>query len=249
MKRLFVWIAFFAGIILVWDGVVRFGLVSPAALARPWETFLAIPHLFFPSENLPDVTSTFSRSVVAFLLSIPCGVVAGIICFYAGSARAPGEFTIDFLRSIPATALVPMFLIIFGIGDSAKIAAATFSSALAIALAVIVGLRGRNLTRLGVARILGLTGLKRVLLLDLPEAAPQIFLGLRTGISLALILVIVAEMLIGSNHGIGKVIADMRYTDDKPRMYAAIIIAGVIGYLYNLILGRIERIIHWRGYQ
>jgi ABC-type nitrate/sulfonate/bicarbonate transport system permease component len=249
MKQILVWITFFAGVILIWDGVIRFGLVSPAALARPLETFLTLPRLFLPSENLADISSTVTRSLIAFLISIPCGLIAGVACFYAGRAKAPGEFTIDFLRSIPATALVPMFLIIFGIGDSAKIAAATFSSSLVIALSVIIGLRGRNLTRLGVARIFGLTGLKRVLLLDLPEAAPQIFLGLRTGISLALILVVVAEMLIGSNHGVGKVILDMQYTDDKGRMYAAIIVAGGIGYLYNLVLGLIERSIHWRGYQ
>ena len=89
---------------------------------------------------------------------------------------------------------------------------------------------------------------ERFLLLDLPEAAPHIFLGLRTGISLALILVVVSEMLIGSNNGLGKVIQDMRYTDDKGRMYAALITSGAIGYVYNQVLRVIElRVVHWRG--
>jgi NitT/TauT family transport system permease protein len=87
-----------------------------------------------------------------------------------------------------------------------------------------------------------------MLLLDLPEAAPQIFLGMRTGISLALILVVVSEMLIGSNRGLGRVIADMRYTDDTPRLYAALIVAGAIGFFFNILISFIERqLVHWRG--
>lgn len=92
--------------------------------------------------------------------------------------------------------------------------------------------------------------MRRFWLVDIPEAAPQIFLGLRTGISLALILVVVSEMLIGSNHGLGKVIADMRYTDDKGRMYAALITTGMIGFACNKLLMLIEKkTIHWRGVQ
>jgi NitT/TauT family transport system permease protein len=101
---------------------------------------------------------------------------------------------------------------------------------------------------LGVAHTLGLKGIKRMVLLDIPEAAPQLFLGMRTGISLALILVVVSEMLIGSNRGLGKVIADMRYTDDTPRLYAALFVAGVIGFLYNALVAFAERhLLHWRG--
>ena len=89
-----------------------------------------------------------------------------------------------------------------------------------------------------------------MVLLDLPEAAPQLFLGMRTGISLALILVVVSEMLIGSNRGLGKVIADMRYTDDTPRLYAAIVVAGAIGFFYNALVAFAEQqLVHWRGKQ
>jgi len=249
MKKIVVWTIFFAVAIAFWDLIIRVGIVSPAALATPLETFCALPGFFNSHTAFSDLSSTVSRSAIAFVLSVPIGLVAGVISFYSGPAEPPSRFSIDFLRSIPATALVPVFLIIFGIGDTAKIAAATFSSALVIALAVIHGLRGLNVTRIGVARILGFRKLRKIILCDLPEAAPQIFLGFRTGISLALILVIVAEMLIGSNHGLGKVIADMRYTDDKPRMYAAIIISGAIGFVYNVLVNLLNSTIQWRQYE
>lgn len=249
MKRsIFAWLIFFGVAVMVWEGALALKLVSPAALAHPGEVVKALPKVLSMSGNLPDVWSTINRSVLAFALSVPIGLIAGFLIFFGGEARPPAEFLLDFLRSIPATALVPVFLIIYGIGDTTKIAVGAFSSALVICLSVMAGLRGRSSTRLGVARTLGLTGMRRMVLLDLPEAAPQLFLGMRTGISLALILVVVSEMLIGSNRGLGKVIADMRYTDDTPRLYAAIVVAGAIGFLYNAFVAFAEdQLVHWRG--
>jgi NitT/TauT family transport system permease protein len=242
------WVIFIAGIVLVWQLALVNGLVSRAALASPLEVFLSIPRVIGPSGNLPDVASTMWYSLLAFVISVPCGIGIGFVIFFGGRVSAPAHFLLDFLRSVPATALVPVFLILTGIGNSTKVVVGTFSSTLIICLATIAGLQGRNATRVGIARILGITGLRRLLLLDIPEAAPQLFLGLRAGISLALVLVVVSEMMIGANFGLGKVIADMRYTDDKGRMYAAIIVAGVVGYGYNLALAWLERwIIHWRN--
>lgn len=247
-RTVLAWLLFSVAFIGVWEFVLVAGLVSPAALARPSEVAAAIPLVLAPRGNGLDVLSTVSRSLLAFVLSVPLGVAIGLGIFFAGRMRPPSEFGLDFLRSIPATALVPVFLILYGIGDVTKVAVGAFSSTLVVALGTVVGLRGRNGTRLGVANVLGLRGFRRVLLLDIPEAAPQMFLGLRTGISLALILVVVAEMLIGSNAGLGKVIADMRYTDDKGRMYAAIVVAGLIGWTYNRALIFVENtVLHWRG--
>jgi NitT/TauT family transport system permease protein len=258
-SRLLTWVLFLVAILVLWEGVLRTGLVSPAALAYPSEVAKSIPRIFsvardadpvYQRGNIWDTWSTLWRSLLAFLISVPCGVLLGFAIFFGGRANAPATFLLDFLRSIPATALVPVFLIIIGENDTTKIAVGVFSSSLVICLATLAGLNGRNETRVGIANILGIKGLRRLLLLDLPEAAPQIFLGLRAGISLALILVIVSEMFIGSNEGLGKVINDMRNTDDKGRMYAAILVIGVIGYLYNLGLSFAERkLVHWRGTQ
>jgi ABC-type nitrate/sulfonate/bicarbonate transport system permease component len=168
--------------------------------------------------------------------------------FFGGRMRSPAEFGLDFVRSIPATALVPVFLIVFGVEDAAKVSVGAFSSALVISVSTIAGLAGVNSTRAAVATTLGINNIRRLLVLDLPEASPQIFLGFRTGVSLALILVIVAEMFIGTSRGLGRVISDMRFSDDKGLLYAAIVMAGMIGFIYNHVLRAIEDfILHWRG--
>ncbi len=242
------WVVVLGALLALWEGSLSFGFVSPAALAHPMEVLAALPRVLAPRENLPDVWATISKSIMAFALSIPLGILCGFCVFHARAARQPMEAVLDFVRSIPATALVPVFLIIWGIGDSTKVAVGTFSSALVICLSTVTGLHSRSTSRLGVARTLGLSGLRHALYVDLPEAAPQIALGMRTGISLALILVVVGEMLIGSNRGLGKVIADMRYTDDTPRLYASLLITGVIGLAFNLMIAFLEkRLLHWKG--
>ena len=247
MKRAVSAVAFAAVALGAWQLCVSGGLVSPATLAGPWELARALPKLLSPSGGLPDVASTAWASLLAFLLSAPLGLSLGVLAYTAGEAGAAAEFSLDFLRSVPATALTPAFLILFGLSFGTKVALGAFSSALVIALATLSGLRRGNPTRRAVASTLGLTGARRLLLVELPEAAPQFFLGLRAGVSLALILVVVAEMMIGSTRGLGKVISDMRYTNDVPLLYAAIFAAGVIGYAYNRLLLLAERrLLHWR---
>jgi len=139
--------------------------------------------------------------------------------------------------------LVPLFLLIFGPGASSKIAAGAFTGALSIALAVVIGIKNLDPDRRVVADLVGLKGIRRALLYELPEALPAVFVGVRSAVSLALILVIVAEMLIGSDTGLGHVIMDMRYTDDVPAVYAAIFCAGALGYLANQIVSLAEHLV------
>jgi len=82
----------------------------------------------------------------------------------------------------------------------------------------------------------------------LMESLPQTFIGLRTGISLALVIVIVAEMFIGSESGLGHRIIDAQQVFNIKDMYSSILVTGALGYLLNLMFMVVERrIIHWGG--
>jgi NitT/TauT family transport system permease protein len=249
MKSILAWIGMVGAVVIIWQGALTSGLVSPAVLASPGETIRATPTLFKSRGDLPDLWSTFTCSLLAFLVSVPVGIACGVAVHGAGDSGRPWEFVLDFLRSTPATALVPVFLIVFGLNNSTKVMVGAFSSALVIAMATSASLNGRNRTRMGIAALYGLTPLRRLLWVALPEILPQLFVGFKAGISLALVLVVVSEMMIGGDRGLGRVIADMRYTDDKPRLYAAIAATGAIGYLFNVGLRLVERsLIHWKGF-
>jgi len=235
-----------AFVVIVIEIAMRIFEPSPAAFARPAEVIEVLPNFLLIDGSFGDVWKTLARALLALVIAIPIGLVVGVASAKITCVRGEAEFLVDFLRSIPATALVPLFLVIFGIGDASKVAVGSISGALAIAISVIVGLRGLNVDREQVANTLQIRGISRVYLYELPEIAPAIFVGLRTAASLCLILVVVSEMFIGSEEGIGRVIMDRRYSDDVPSVYAAIFIAGLIGYAINRVLLSVEKAVKSR---
>lgn len=246
-SKIIIPILFFTFLGAIWYLIFYFKLKSPAVLPSPLEVITSFPSFFY--EKYVDIFSTIGKSIGAFLLSVPLGIISGYLIFYSRKIRYSNELLLDFLRSIPATALIPIFMLVFGANDSTKVAIGTFSSSLIICLSTIQGLKSRNITRQQVSNIIGLSNLKRFLYIDIPESLSQIFIGLRAGVSLALILVVVSEMFIGSNNGLGKVINDTQYSDAIPMVYCALIVTGVIGYLYNYVLILIEKkVIHWKGH-
>lgn len=221
-------------VIAILDLWMQWAGASPAAFARPSEIVIALPWFAYPGGGLWDVITTSYRTGSAFVISILIGAPFGLAVAKSRRFKIEGTFALDFLRSIPATALVPLFLVIFGLGDFSKIAVGAFSGGLAIAISIIIGFGSLNQERARTADQIRLRGLQRIFYYELPELTPSFFVGLRAAASLCLILVIVAEMFIGSQDGLGKIIMDRRYSDDVPTLYAAIVMAGLLGYLVNL---------------
>jgi NitT/TauT family transport system permease protein len=103
-------------------------------------------------------------------------------------------------------------------------------------------------TRLLAAKVMGASKVRVLIDVMLLESMPQTFIGIRNGVSLALIIVIVAEMFIGSIDGLGHRIIDAQMLFEMPDMYAAIFVAGALGYGFNLLFLIIEqRFVHWSG--
>ena len=262
MRRTFWFVVMYATVITLWWGIYHFHLVSPAVLPSPGEVARALPTAVLPTNQMnwlygpdglwkdeypqtprslgPDFVYTVYRAAIAYFIGVPLGVGFGFLIFYSGPLAPPGEYLMDFLRSIPASALVPLFLVFFGIGDLNKIAVGAFSAGLVVCLATIQGLRARNPTRQALMSHLKLSLVKRLRFVDVPEIMPHLFIGLRTGISLALILVVVSEMMIGTRVGIGKAVKDLYDTDGKPQLFVVLVGAGTIGYVFNLGLKSVE---------
>ena len=197
---------------------------------------------------LTDFLRTVERTTysifIASVVSIPLGI------FLGSSERLyrSVEFIIDFFRSTPASAVFPLFLVIFGVGDETKILVASFGAALVILFNVSYGVMNARKTRLLAAKVMGASKFRVLIDVMLLESMPQTFIGIRNGVSLALIIVIVAEMFIGSVDGLGYRIIDAQMLFEMPDMYAAIFVAGALGYGFNLLFLIIEkRFVHWSG--
>ncbi len=139
-------------------------------------------------------------------------------------------------------------MLIFGITDTNKIAIAAFAAVLVILFNSAYGVMNAKKTRIMAAQVMGVSRWHVFKDIMLMESLPQTFVGLRTGVSMALVIVIVAEMFIGSETGLGHRIIDAQQLFNILDMYASILITGAFGYLLNLAFLLIEkRCVHWSG--
>ena len=232
----------------LWSTAVSAKWVSATLLPAPSTTIMYMFHVFATGSIFPDLWATVARTFYAFVGASLIGVPLGVALGSSPPIYKSVEFLIDFFRSTPSSALIPLFMLIFGITDVNKIAIAAFAAILVIIFNSAYGVMNAKKTRVMAAQTMGISSFhifKDVLLM---ESLPQTFIGLRTGISLALVIVIVAEMFIGSENGLGHRIIDAQQVFNIKDMYSSILVTGALGYFLNLIFMVIERrLIHWGG--
>lgn len=223
-------------------------LISPLFLSDPFTVFKTIIALFAEGAIVTDIVDTLWRVILGFAIGAIIGVPLGIFIGYFKYVGEMLEFIIDFFRSIPAAALFPFFIMVFGVGDFAKIAVAASSGALIILVNTTYGVRNVKEARLMAAKLFKLKSSAIFLNIILPESFPHIFAGLRIAISYSMILIIFTEMFIGTESGLGKRIIDSQETYRTAEMFSAVILAGVLGYCINKGLLFFEhRLIRWEG--
>ncbi|AJE47863.1 ABC transporter permease [Celeribacter indicus] len=236
------------GLLAIWQLVVMGEIVDPVLLPPPGKTFVAAWDGLFGSGKLAfDFGKTVERSLMGIALAAAIGIPVGVVLGASEKVYRSVEFVIDFFRSTPASAVFPLFLLFFGVGDQTKIYIAAFGASLAIIFNTAYGVMNARKTRVLAARVMGAPAWQRMLVVLL-ESMPQTFIGLRTGATLALVLMITAEMLLGSVDGLGLRVFEEQQLFNMPAMYAAILLAGVLGYAINLSFFLLERtFVHWAG--
>ena len=235
-------------ILVIWFSVSNLELISPLFLPTPQVVFLEIIQLFATAEILPDITFTLYRTFLGFIIACLIGIPLGLLMGYSNKIYSSFEFVVEFFRSIPATALFPVFLLLFGIDNQSKIAITAWAAGLVLIINSMYGVHLGKELRIKAAKTMKVKGFTLFQKVVFPEALAQIFSGMRIAISLSLIIVIVTEMFIGTNFGLGRRIIDAQLVYRISEMYATIIIAGILGYLINKgFIFSEKRIVHWRG--
>jgi len=195
-----------------------------------------------------DLLQTLNRVLYAFAMAAVTAVPIGILIGANERIYRSCEFLIDFFRSTPATAMFPLFMLIFGLGEEGKIALAAFAAFLIIVFNVAYGVLNARKTRILAARSMGASSLRIFGDVIFLETLPQTFVGLRAGVSVALVVVVVAEMFIGGVDGMGHRIIDDQYAYNLKDMYGSLLVSGAFGYGLNYFFLLVERhFIHWAG--
>jgi sulfonate transport system permease protein len=237
-----------AVLFIVWDIAVRFGFIKAILLPSPSATLVALVTGLAGGPLLLDFGVTFLRTLQAFVIAAALGVPLGVLLGSNEKAYRSVEFLIDFFRSTPSSALIPLFLLIFGVSDINKVAIAAFGAFLIVIFNSAYGVINARKQRVMAARVMGASRWQIFKDVLIWESLQPTFVGLRSAVSMALVIVIVAEMFIGSENGLGHRIIDTQQVLNVKSMYAAILSAGVLGYALNVLFLMAERrIVHWSG--
>lgn len=233
-------------VICLWIIVSALQLVNPLLIPSFFDVIKELFYFFTTDTIIVDLCATTITVVVGFFGAILLGMPVGFLMGYFTKVYKVLELPVDFLRSIPATALFPLFIVLLGIGNVAKIWLVVFACALVIIVATANGVKNCKEIRKTIAITMKATKYQIFSKIIFFETLPELITGLKIAFSISIVLTIVAEMFIGTQFGLGKRIYEDHLTFEIPRMYATIILVGMAGYASNKIISYFQqRFVHW----
>ncbi len=233
--------------LLAWTAASVTGLANPDFVPSPLTIAHAAIELHGDGVLLSDLSVSFKRAAVGFVLGASLGVVLGLLTARLRSVGYVLHPILNILRPIPAIALAPVAIVWFGIGESSKYFLITYTVFLAVWLNTDHGASHVAQTYIRASRSLGAGLWREFWEVIVPASAPHIVSGLRLGAALAFLSLVAAE-LTGASAGIGYRIQESRQFFRTDRMFVGLVELGVLGGLLDYCFVRISRrVVHWES--
>lgn len=231
--------------ILLWQLATATGFIPTAAVSSPGQTFDALRSIWVTGPFWSSIGSTMTSWAIGLgisvLIAVPIGMVLGLSSLIYDMFR----HTIDFLRTIPPVALIPLALLLYGATAKMAIVLIVFGCVWPMLLQTMYGVHEVDTVARDVARSYRWSLGQRFYGLVLPSAAPFLATGLRITATMSLLLAIGSE-IIGGAPGIGLAISNTQAGAQVAQVYAYVIVSGVLGLLLNVVLLRLERrVLRW----
>jgi len=259
-RRVMIWrfvrrVALPVALLITWGLVTKAGWISSASLPSP--TMVAAAWwdwIFGPRQALAWYSGTWAiyvlmslqRVLVGFAIASVAGTSFGVLIGWYSAVEEVFDGTINFLRAVPMTAWVPFAVFIFGIHESAAIFLIAFGSFFPIVVNAAAGARQTPRILVRAASMLGTPSRKLLVRVVLPAALPSIFTGLRVGLGLAWVLVIVAEML-AVQGGLGYALWSAYQFSRLDLILAAIASVGALGLASDRLISLLaQRVLRWQ---
>nr|WP_283949558.1 ABC transporter permease [Limobrevibacterium gyesilva] len=239
-------VATLVALLALWQLAASLGWISTIFLSTPAGIAGAIRDLALSGELWMHLGASLQRLAIGWLAGTVAGLVVGFAIGLFTLARSPGMAVVSAFFPIPKIALVPLFIIWFGIGEGSKIATLAFGVFFPTVINTMAGVDGvpRGLIRMG--QSFGLPWRSIVRKIVLPGALPAILSGFRITTSIAIVLLVAAEM-IGAEKGIGAFVLSAGNLYDVDNLMAGIVVLSAIGLAASWLIGRIERaLLGWR---
>lgn len=246
LRDLVVYYSPIALLVLVWDLLLRTGLVSAELLPSPGAAMESFGSLAASGELGKHSLVSFYREIVGLVSSVVIGTTLGIAMARIEWLRLLFRPVVMFLYPMPKSALIPVLLLWFGIGDMSKIAAIFLGCLLPVVTSSFNGARGVEPQLVWSARSLGTSRAGVLWKVIFMAALPEILSGVRIALALSWLLLVSAELLISRN-GLGFLISFYGENADYGAMFAAVIVVVLIGFLSDrLFLAASRWLLRWR---
>ena len=230
----------------LWEIAPRVGLVDPTFLV-PFSTAVrALWGLAQDGQLWDDTRVSLIRSAAGFGIAVGIGVPLGLLIGWYRTVAELLNPLLEVFRNTAALALLPVFVLILGIGETSKISIVVYACTFPILLNTITAVRGVDPTLVKAARSLGLSTPRLFRHVILPSSVPTVLTGIRMAAASSILVLIAAEM-VGAKGGLGYLINAAQQNFEIEQMYAGIIAISLIGTAVNALLVRLERrLTRWR---
>lgn len=237
MKRVVPPLLAVAIVFLVWEIAHR--TLGLSGVPSPMTALAMLPVILGEPSSLNDIFQSLRRMAIGYALAAVFGISAGLMM---GRSKVFAQLLNPLLMivyPVPKGALMPILMIWLGIGDASKILVIFLGVSLPVVMHSWQGAAAVNKTVLWSASAMGMGRAEQLFRIVLPSALPEIFIGLRTGLVLALITMVTSEIIARSN-GIGNLLFNAMDMAQYGRMYATILLIAAMGYLLDLGFERIR---------
>lgn len=245
-SRRWVGVVVFVVLILVAEWGTRAGWISALTLPRPSDVLATFQELYASGLLFKHLGPSLGRLLVGAAIGVSVGVSVGVLIGLFSFIRSGLVPLVAAIFPIPKIALLPLFVIWFGIGEGSKYALIAFGTFTPTVVATYGAVDNVDRTLIRMGQSFGLPWWSIVRKIVLPGAMPGILSGLRISLAIAIILLVAAEML-GAEYGIGAYILEAGSLYDLERLFAGVVILSLLGVLVSATIGVVERrLLRWR---
>ncbi|MET9969296.1 ABC transporter permease [Streptomyces sp. NPDC006356] len=233
------------GLAVLLEVLPHTGLVSADYLPPASEMGRALWRLLAQEAFWTAFGDTLTGWGIGLAVAVVAGVAAGIVIGSVPLLRAATASTIEFLRPIPSVALIPLAVLLYGTDLRSKLLLVVYASFWQVIVQVLAGMQDVDPVAEDTARSYRMGSWGRVRHVMWPTALPYVMTGVRLAATVALVLAITAELVIGSP-GLGNQIAVAQTSGAVPDVYALVLVTGLLGIAINLVARTVERrTLHW----
>lgn len=239
-------VAFLAVLFAAWQGLSDTGVLPQMFFPGPDKVWDSLVRGFASGSLGAQTLGTLERMFYGWTLASVCAIAVGALIGSSSLARRLLQPSLEFMRPIPASAVIPLAIALLGLTNSMVVSVVAFGAFWPMLLATVHGFASVEPRLYEVSRVLGLGRWAVISKIALPSALPDILSGLKLGITVALGLSVVGEMLAGRT-GLGQWIMLASRTFRAADVFSGVMVLGAIGIAVSFLLARLEaRLLAWR---